>query len=105
MFHLFHLVRKFPWVFCLAWCLAGVWVLFVGWFCFRLFFFPGNLFSQSIPVVDRPCLALVRQCRKKKYCLRLERFDFSHCYETMTVVVRIFLILVRTGLAKIGIAP
>ena len=51
-FKLFHLVRQFP---------AGVWVLFVGWFVFSCFSFPGNLSSQSIPVVDRPCLALVRQ--------------------------------------------
>ena len=66
MFHLFHSGRKFPWAFCLAWCLAGVWVLFVGWFCVSVVFpFRGNLSSQSIPVVDRPCLALVRQCRKK----------------------------------------
>ena len=40
---------------------ALLWFFVVG-FCFR-----GNLSqSQLIPVVDRPCLALVRQCRKKK---------------------------------------
>ena len=41
----------------------------VGVVCFRLVllllvpFLRGNLFSQLISVVDRPCLALVRQCR------------------------------------------
>ena len=38
-----------------------VFVVFVG-FGSLLF----SLLSQLIPVVDRPCLALVRQCRKKK---------------------------------------
>ena len=75
MFHLFHSVRKFPWAFCLAWCLAGVWVLFGGWFCVSVVFVFGesclHLSSQSIPVVDRPCLALVRQCRKKKFVHRI----------------------------------
>ena len=60
MFHLFHSVRKFPWAFCLAWCLAGVWVVCWLVLCFGCFSFRGNLSSQSIPVVDRPCLALVR---------------------------------------------
>ena len=93
MFHLFHSVRKFPWVFCLAWCLAGVWVLFGCWGCwFALwwffvvgFCFQGNLSqSQLIPVVDRPCLALVRQCRKKKTSkleLRKQRLSNS-CLQT-----------------------
>ena len=40
--------------------------------CFVVVFFclsRGNLSqSQLIPVVDRPCLVLVRQCRKKKKC-------------------------------------
>ena len=48
LFHLFHLVYKFPWLFCLAWCLACVWVLFVCLVLFSLFsFFRANLFSIS----------------------------------------------------------
>ena len=43
MFHLFHSGRKFPWAFCLAWCLAGVWVLFVGWFCVSVVFLFGEI--------------------------------------------------------------
>ena len=66
MFHLFHLVCKFPWIF--AWfgflwvllCLVGV--LFLLAFAFGEICF----LSSPIPVVDRQCLALVRQCRKKK---------------------------------------
>ena len=50
--------------------LACVWVLLVfGLFVFFFgFFLPGKFdFNPTqIPVVDRPCLALVRQCRKKK---------------------------------------
>ena len=50
--------------------------LCVGVACFWLvlflvgFFLPGKFdFNlMLIPVVDRPCLALVRQCRKKKSC-------------------------------------
>ena len=41
--------------------------------CFVVGFFLLGKFDLNhmlIPVVDRPCLALVRQCRKKK------RFDF-----------------------------
>ena len=36
--------------------------------CWVLFFLPGKFdFNLMLfPVVDRPCLALVRQCRKKK---------------------------------------
>ena len=46
-----------------------MWVLFVFvWFVLCWFPFSGEVCFQSqlIPVVDRPCLALVRQCRKKK---------------------------------------
>ena len=43
-------------------CCFFVWLLFVGFFLLGKFDF--NL--SQIPVVDRPCLALVRQCRKKK---------------------------------------
>ena len=59
-FTLFHLVCTFPWLICLPRALACVWVLLVLPF--------GEIWSQShaFPVVDRPCLALVRQCRKKK---------------------------------------
>ena len=53
-------------------CLACVWVLLVlllvlGGFVVG-FFLTGkfDLNHMLIPVVDRPCLALVRQCRKKK---------------------------------------
>ena len=70
LFHLFHLVWKFFWLFCLARCLACVCVLGLlvcGGFLLLVFVFKGNLSqSQLIPVVDRPCLALVRQCREKK---------------------------------------
>ena len=38
-------------------CRVGCWFLFLGKF---------DLNHRLIPVVDRPCLALVRQCRKKK---------------------------------------
>ena len=71
-FTLFHLVCKFPWQICLARALACVWVLLVlllvlGGFVVG-FFLTGkfDLNHMLIPVVDRPCLALVRQCREKK---------------------------------------
>ena len=63
-FHLFHLFCKFPWIF--------AWVGFVGvalLVClFLLAFAFGEIcfLSSLIPVVDRQCLALVRQCREKK---------------------------------------
>ena len=45
---------------------VGVVGLLCGGFLLLVFVFKGNLSqSQLIPVVDRPCLALVRQCRKK----------------------------------------
>ena len=66
----FHLVCKFPWMFCLARALACVWVLLVLLFCWVGCWFLSlgkfDLNHRLIPVVDRPCLALVRQCRKKK---------------------------------------
>ena len=51
--------------------LACVWVLFVllflGGFVVGLFLLGKfDLNHMLIPVVDRPCLALVRQCGKKK---------------------------------------
>ena len=72
MFHLFHLVCKFPWQ--TAW--PGAWLvcgccLFLFGFALCWFPFSGEICFQSqlIPVVDRPCLALVRQCRKKNSSL------------------------------------
>ena len=65
-FHLFHLVCKFPWTF--AW-LGFLWVLLclVGVLLLLAFAFGEICFLSSfIPVVDRQCLALVRQCREKK---------------------------------------
>ena len=61
-FHLFHLFCKFPWI--SAWFgFVGVGLLCVCFgFCFREICFLSSL----IPLVDRQCLALVRQCRKKK---------------------------------------
>ena len=64
MFHLFHPIANFPgslpglvlWVLL---CLVGV--LFLLAFAFGEICFLSSL----IPVVDRQCLALVRQCRKK----------------------------------------
>ena len=68
----FHLVCKFPWLFawlspwlvcvcvCCFCCLfgwVGCWFLSLGKFVFNY---------RLTPVVDRPSLALVRQCRKKK---------------------------------------
>ena len=64
-FHLFHLVCKFPWIF--AWfgfcgcCFVWLVCLFLLAFAFGEICFLSSLF----PVVDRQCLALVRQCRKK----------------------------------------
>ena len=51
---------------CLGLCVVLLVLLF--WVGFLLFFSLGkfDLNHMLIPVVDRPCLALVRQCRKKK---------------------------------------
>ena len=66
----FHLVCKFPWLF--AW--LSPWLVCVGCFC-CLFGWVGCWFlslgkfvfnHKLTPGVDRPSLALVRQCRKKK---------------------------------------
>ena len=53
-----------PWLVCgrclFCWfCWVGCWFLSLGKF---------DLNHRLIPVVDRPCLALVRQCRKKNHC-------------------------------------
>ena len=65
-FHLFHLVCKFPWIFAwfgfCGWCFVWLVCLFLLAFAFGEICFLSSLF----PVVDRQCLALVRQCRKKK---------------------------------------
>ena len=64
-FHLFHLFCKFPWIF--AWFgFVGVGLLVC---LFLLAFAFGEIcfLSSLIPVVDRQCLALVRQCRKKNH--------------------------------------
>ena len=51
---------------CLGLCVGVAFVVFVG--LVVGFFLLGKfvLNHRLIPVVDRPCLALVRQCRKKK---------------------------------------
>ena len=64
-FTLFHLVCNFFWLICLARALACVWVLLVllclGGFVVSFFFWGKfDLNHMLIPVVDRPCLALVR---------------------------------------------
>ena len=61
-FHLFHLFRNFPGS--LPGLVCGRW--FVVCLFFLAFAFGEICFLSSlIPVVDRQCLALVRQCRKK----------------------------------------
>ena len=49
---------------CLVVCWVGCWFLSLGKF---------DLNHRLIPVVDRPCLALVRQCRKKKKSHRAKK--------------------------------
>ena len=50
---------------CLGLCVCvACFVVFVG--LVVGFFLLGKLNHRRIPVVERPCLALVRQCRKKK---------------------------------------
>ena len=64
-FHLFHLFCKFPWIF--AWFgFVGV-ALLVCVFLLAFSFGEICFLSSFIPVVDRQCLALVRQCRKKNF--------------------------------------
>lgn len=74
-------------------------------FCFLDMELLNHLEFASQAIYHKRVQVTCRLCNCRTYCLRLERFDFSHWYETMTVVVRFFLMLVRTGLAKIGIAP
>ena len=78
MFHLVSLSLQISRQICLARALACVWVLLVlllvlGGFVVG-FFLTGkfDLNHMLIPVVDRPCLALVRQCRKKKSSCQIE---------------------------------
>ena len=52
---------------CLGLCVGVVVLLFLGGFVVGFFLLGKfDLNHMLIPVVDRPCLALVRQCRKKK---------------------------------------
>ena len=57
-----------PWPVCVGCCClfgwVGFWFLSLGKFVF---------YHKLTPVVDRPSLALVRQCRKKKYQLKRRR--------------------------------
>ena len=58
-------ILRFPWSLVFVWCLlvGGCCVCFVCFFSGKL---AANLiFSRKFPVVDRPRLVLVRQCRKK----------------------------------------
>ena len=71
MFHLVSLSLQISLTVCLARALACVCVLLVFvvfcWVgCWFLSLGKFVLTHRLIPVVDRPCLALVRQCRKKK---------------------------------------
>ena len=74
MFHLVSLsFANFPGRIPLPGALACVWVFGCFVFCLCVLLvscFQGNLISilLKIPVVDRPCLALARQCRKKNSC-------------------------------------
>ena len=63
---------------CFVACLGG---FVVGFFLSRKF----DLNHMLIPVVDRPCLALVQQCRKKK---RKKITEMSHSDEAKNKVVR-----------------
>ena len=62
-----HFVCKLPWLIrglVPCWCVG---VAFVWFFVVCLFSSGKICFQfQPIPAVDRPCLALVRQCREKK---------------------------------------
>ena len=62
----FHLVLLISLAVFVGGVLVCVWVLVA--FCFLVCVAHGEISSilRFIPVVDRPCLALVRQCRKKK---------------------------------------
>ena len=51
-----------PWLVCGVACFVVLGGFVVGFFLLGKF----DLNHMLIPVVDRPCLALVRQCRKKK---------------------------------------
>ena len=52
---------------CLGLCVCVAWfVVFVGLVVGFFLWGKFDLNHRLIPVVDRPCLALVRQCREKK---------------------------------------
>ena len=53
---------------CLGLCVGVACFVVLGGFVVCFFLWGKfDLNHMLIPVVDRPCLALVRQCRKKKY--------------------------------------
>ena len=85
-FTLFHLVCKFPWLglVCCFWLVCGCFLFWIG-LCFC--FLPGNLISIPLKllVVDRPCLALVRQCRKKMRALGVANQPFIYPSEEQTI--------------------
>ena len=73
---------------CLVLWLVCGFCLFVCCLCVLLVScFQGNLISilLIIPVVDRPCLALARQCRKKK--ILLSTYDSQLGTMTATIVM------------------
>ena len=58
---------------CLGLCVCCFFVVLVGLVVGFFLWGKLDLNHRLIPVVDRPCLALVRQCRKKKW-----RFNFGN---------------------------
>ena len=78
-----------PWLVCgcclFCWfCWVGCWFLSLGKF---------DLNHRLIPVVDRPCLALVRQCRKKKSSFL---GVFPGCFGWVLVVVFCVCVVLKT---------
>ena len=67
MSHLFHLVLRISLAVVPVFCACFVWVVFalVGCFLASREFLVIS-FLIKIPVVDRQCLVLARQCREKK---------------------------------------
>ena len=66
---------------CLGLCVCvACFVVFVGLVVGFFLWGKFDLNHRLIPVVDRPCLALVRQCRKKK-----DRFVNSHSFLSAAV--------------------
>ena len=55
---------------CLGLCVGvACFVVFVGWVVGFFLLGKFDLNHRLIPAVDRPCLALVRQCRKKNHSI------------------------------------